>query len=64
MAAKLEIDLSDELSQRLQKVASEVALSPAETAKMILAHQLAAEKAIDWGELISKGRQILRRLLS
>lgn len=62
--AKIEIDLSEELEARLKKVADEVALSPAETAKMILAHQLAAERTIDWGELISKGRQLLRRLIS
>lgn len=62
--AKLEIELSDELSERLEKVASKVALSPAETAKMILAHQLASERKIDWLAVIQKGRELLRRLVS
>lgn len=61
--AKLEIELSDELSERLQKVATKVALSPEETAKMILAHELASERSIDWMEVIRKGREILSRII-
>lgn len=59
--AKLEIELSDELSERLERVASKVALSPAETAKMILAHQLASERKIDWVAVINKARDIIRQ---
>ncbi|GAH74662.1 unnamed protein product, partial [marine sediment metagenome] len=38
---KLEIELSDELSQRLSKVASKTGLSLEEVAKFILAQELA-----------------------
>ena len=61
--AKLELDLNDELSERLERVADKVALSPAETAKMILAHQLVGERKIDWLEVIRKGRELLSRIL-
>ena len=61
--AKIELDLGEELSARLEKVASKVALSPAETAKMILAHELASERKIDWLEVIRKGRELLSRIL-
>lgn len=60
---RLEIELSDELSERLNKVATKVALSPSETARMILAHELASERSIDWLDLINKGRELLRRLI-
>ena len=59
--AKIELELNDELSERLERVASKVALSPAETAKMILAHQLVGERKIDWLALINKARDIIRR---
>ena len=59
--AKLEIELNNELSERLQRVASKVALSPAETAKMLLAHQLTNERKIDWLAVISKARDFIRR---
>ena len=62
--AKLELDLSDELSERLQRVASKVALTPAETAKTLLAHQLASERKIDWLAVIQKGRELLRQIVS
>ena len=62
--AKLEIDLNDDLTERLERVAKKVALSPAETGKMILAHQLANERKIDWLAVIQKGRELLRRLVS
>lgn len=61
--AKIELDLNDELSERLERVASKVALSPSETAKMILAHQLVGERKIDWLEVIRKGRELLSRLI-
>ena len=59
--AKIELELNDELSERLERVANKVALSPAETAKMILAHQLVGERKIDWLALINKARDIIRR---
>lgn len=58
---KLELELGDELSERLQRVATKVALSPEETAKMILAHQLTSERKIDWLAVISKARDIIQR---
>ena len=61
--AKLELELNDELSERLQRVATKVALTPAETAKMILAHQLVGERGIDWVALISKARELLSRVI-
>lgn len=62
--AKIEVDLSEELEDRLKKVADANAVSLPEMAKYILVHQLSEQREIDWGELISKGRQILRRLIS
>ena len=59
--AKIELELNDELSERLERVANKVALTPAETAKMILAHQLVGERKIDWLALINKARDIIRR---
>ena len=61
--AKIELDLNDELSERLERVADKVALSPAETAKMILAHQLVGERKIDWFEVIRKGRELLSHII-
>ena len=55
----IEIDLSDELGARLEKVANRRAVSATEMAKYILAHQLAGEKTIDWVGLIQKGREAL-----
>ena len=61
--SKLELELGDELNTRLEKVATKVALSPSETAKMILSHELMAERRIDWLQLIIKGRELLRRFI-
>ena len=61
--AKIELDLNDELTERLGRVADKVALTPAETAKMILAHQLVGERKIDWIALVSKGRELLSRII-
>ena len=63
MAKKIELELGDELSERLEKNASKVALSPSEMAKFIIAQALAQEKSIDWLALISKGREFLARLI-
>lgn len=62
--AKIEVDLSEELEARLKKIADTNAVSLPEMAKYILVHQLSEQREIDWGELISKGRQLLRRLIS
>ena len=61
--AKLEIELGDELSERLKRVADKVALSPSETAKMLLAQQLATERRIDWPALINRGREFFSRII-
>ncbi len=61
--AKLELELGDELSERLVRVANKVALSPSETAKMILAHQLTSERKIDWLAIINKARELLNRII-
>ncbi len=61
--AKLEIELGDELSERLKRVADKVALSPSETAKMLLAQQLAGERKIDWLALINRGREFFTRII-
>jgi len=61
--AKIELELGDELSERLKRVADKVALSPSETAKMLLAQQLAGERKIDWLALINKGREFLARII-
>ena len=61
--AKIELELGDELSERLKRVADKVALSPSETAKMLLAQQLASERKIDWLALINRGREFLARLI-
>ncbi len=63
MGLKIELDLGDELSERLKRVADKVALSPSETAKMLLAHQLATERRIDWPALINKGREFIARIM-
>ncbi|GAI93864.1 unnamed protein product [marine sediment metagenome] len=63
MGEELEIELSDELQARLERVANRVALAPAETAKMLLAEQLAKEKTIDLMGLIQRGREVLARLM-
>ena len=60
---KIEIELGDELSQRLEKVASKSALSVEEVAKFILAQELAREKLIDLTALINRGREFLARLM-
>ncbi len=60
---KIEIELGDELSQRLEKVASKTGLSPSEVAKFILAQELAREKSIDWMGLINRGREFLAHLM-
>ena len=61
--AKIELELGDELSERLKRVADKVALSPSETAKMLLAQQLASERKIDWLALINRGREFFARLM-
>ncbi|GAJ23148.1 unnamed protein product [marine sediment metagenome] len=61
--AKIELELGDELSERLRRVADKVALSPSETAKMLLAQQLASERKIDWLALINRGREFLARII-
>ncbi len=61
--AKIELELGNELSERLKKVADKVALSPSETAKMLLAQQLATERRIDWLALINRGREFLARII-
>lgn len=60
---KIEIELSDELEARLDRVVDRVALSAPEVAKMILAEQLAREKSIDWMGLIKRGREALARIM-
>jgi len=60
---KIELELGDELSERLKRVADKVALSPPETAKMLLAYQLASERRIDWIGLINKGREFIARIM-
>ena len=59
---KVEMELTDELYQRLEEVATRTALTPAETAKFILAQQL-ARRGIDWLALINKGREFVARLI-
>jgi len=44
-------------------VADKVALSPSETAKMLLAQQLATERKIDWLALINRGREFIARII-
>ena len=61
--AKIEIELNDELEARLKRVADKVALTPAETAKLLLAQQLASERSIDWVALINKAREVFSRLI-
>jgi len=61
--AKIELELGDELSERLKRVADKVALSPPETAKMLLAQQLASERKIDWLALINRGREFFARIM-
>ena len=63
MAKKVELELSDELYARLERVANKTALPPPEVAKFILAHELAREKTIDWMWLINKGREFLARII-
>ncbi len=60
---KIELELGDELNARLEKVAHKVALSPSETIKMILAHELISERRIDWLQIMISGRELLRRLI-
>ncbi len=60
---KIEIELSDELLERLERIASKTALSLPEVAKFILAQELAREKSIDWMGLINRGREFLARLM-
>ena len=62
-AKKIEIELGDELSERLERIASKTALSLEEVAKFILAQELAREKSIDWVGLINRGREFLARLM-
>jgi predicted transcriptional regulator len=61
--AKIELELGDELSERLEEVAKKTALSPAEMAKFIIAEALARGKAIDWAALLKKGREFLANLI-
>ena len=61
--AKLELELGDELYERLEEVAKKTALSPAETAKFIIAEALARGKSIDWAALFNKGREFLARII-
>ena len=61
--AKIELELGDELYQRLEEVAKKTALSPAETAKFIIAEALARGKAIDWMALLKKGREFVAWLI-
>jgi len=63
MARKIELELSDELYTRLERVADKTALPPGEVAKFILAHELAREKTIDWMWLINKGREFIARII-
>lgn len=62
-AKKIEIELTDGLYERLEKIASKTALSLEEVAKFILAQELAREKAIDWMGFINRGREFLARLM-
>jgi len=57
--AKIELELGEELYQRLEEVAKKTALSPAETAKFIIAEALARGKTIDWMALLKKGRDFV-----
>ena len=61
--AKIELELGDELYQRLEEIAKKTALTPAETAKFIIAEALARGKAIDWMALLKKGREFLAYLI-
>jgi len=61
--AKIELELGDELSERLEEAAKKVALSPAEMAKFIIAEALARGKTIDWAALLNKGREFLANLI-
>jgi len=61
--AKIELELGAELYQRLEEVAKKTALSPAETAKFIIAEALARGKSIDWAALFNKGREFLARII-
>jgi RecA-family ATPase len=61
--AKIELELGDELFERLEEVAKKTALSPAEMAKFIIAEALARGKTIDWMALLKKGREFLANLI-
>lgn len=61
--ATIEIELTQELQARLERIASKTALSPSEVAKFILAQELAREKSIDWMALINRGREFLARII-
>ena len=63
MAKKIELELGDELYQRLEEVAKKAALTPAEMAKFIIAEALARGKTIDWMALLSKGREFLAHII-
>jgi len=63
MATKIELELSDELQARLEKVATHMALSSSEAAKFILAQRLTSEKSFDLMELINKGRDVVTRIM-
>jgi len=61
--AKIELELGDELFERLEEVAKKTALSPSEMAKFIIAEALARGKTIDWAALLNKGREFLARVI-
>lgn len=61
--AKLELELGDELSERLERAASKMGLSPSEAAKFILAQALASERSII-DELFDKGREFFVNLIA
>ena len=63
MATKIELELSDELQARLEKVATHMALSSSEAAKFILAQHLTSERSFDLMELINKGREVVTRIM-
>jgi len=61
--AKIELELGDELFERLEEVAKKTALSPSEMAKFIIAEALARGKTIDRAALLNKGREFLARVI-
>jgi RecA-family ATPase len=61
--ANIELELGDELFERLEGVAKKAALSPTEMAKFIIAEALARGKTIDWAALLNKGREFLANLI-